>query len=100
MASSTVRMDYELVDQTRTTLLNGSQQLEDRLNQLVQQMTALNDGRGNWIQSFTDMKARWDRQMTNLKTVLNTTAEQLKNTAIAMDETDRASANSFGSIAV
>jgi len=96
----TFRMDYEAVDVTRQTLNQGSQQIEDRLNQLAKDMTALNDGRGNWIQAFNDIKRQWDQQMTRLTAVLGTMAEQLKHSATTMQEADHDSAAMFQKISM
>lgn len=100
MPATIIGMDYALVDDTRQTLAQGSQDLQDRLNQLAREMMAMDDGRGNWIQAFTAVKQNWDRQMAQMAQVLNTTAAQLKISAVAMQAADQASARGFNNIAV
>jgi len=94
------RMDYDYVEVTRQTLNQGSQQIEERLNQLARDMSALNDGRGNWIQAFTEIKQQWDQQMARLTAVLGTMAEQLKHSATTMQEADHDSAAMFQKISM
>ena len=95
-----IRMNYEVVEQTRHTLVNGSQEMQDRLNQLARDMEGLGDSQGAWIKAFTEMKMQWDRRMVKLVEVLNRTSEQLKQSAIKTQEADAASAAAFNRISV
>ncbi|MCL2735871.1 MAG: hypothetical protein FWD75_04465 [Propionibacteriaceae bacterium] len=75
MTATIDRLELELVDETRHTLMQGSLHIQDRLDTLVADMAAMGDGQGAWFQALTATKERWDAQMQRLMHVLATESE-------------------------
>ncbi|MDR0782476.1 MAG: WXG100 family type VII secretion target [Propionibacteriaceae bacterium] len=95
-----IRMDYDAVEITRQILAKGAQDMAARLEELARDMTAMSDGRGNWITAFHETKKDWDTKIEGIATTLTRAEKQLDKAAIATQDADLAGAKLFGNIGV